>query len=183
MNRDMSATAAKAIRNDLKTILGAGQKRVSVKSTNYGTVTVTVLDATLSLAAVSEIANKYAVTHRCEATGELLIGGTSVRVDFSDAALAPMVAEVLEQIDAGDHCVTYRGIKAYPCEGDVHAEWSITTLAQDFRAKYLRTWGRAFTAKQIAKAVLAGHGACSVHSDCAEHVELGVACAESRAAA
>lgn len=168
----MSTTdTAKQIRADLKSKLGLNSRQVSVrKSSGGGAVYVTILTTAASLDEVEKIARAYESVRYCEYSGEILCGGnTFVRVEYDDAAIAPMVAEVRAAFEARG---SIRGIEMW------HTGDSEYYGASGIGVN-VRCWGLDFMCRQVAERLLSGAGACVKHADCAEHVELGIACAEA----
>lgn len=166
----MSTTdTAKQIRADLKSKLGINSRQVSVRKDSCS-VHVTILVSSVSIDAVMEIAHSYEKIDRDYMTGEILCGGnTFVRVEYDDAAIAPMVAEVRAAFEARG---SIRGIEMW------HTGDSEYYGASGIGVN-VRCWGLDFMCRQVAERLLSGAGACVRHADCAEHVELGIACAEA----
>lgn len=89
---------AATIRAELKA-LGIGPKQVSVRKLHVGSIHVEILSAQVALAPVEAAANKHESIARDHMTGEILCGGnTYVRVEYSDAVLAPLAACIEVQL-------------------------------------------------------------------------------------
>lgn len=95
------------IRAALKTA-GFKSRQVTVKMPHYGSVTVTIRDASVRLDAVKAVAMPFERISRCEASGEILSGGnTFVRVEYLDAIVKPL-ASVIEKLlaESAGHVVS-----------------------------------------------------------------------------
>lgn len=67
---------------------------------HHSTLCVTLRDASASLSRVTEIAGQFEQVRRDHATGEILCGGnTFVRVEYADALVDPLKAEILAVLD------------------------------------------------------------------------------------
>lgn len=78
---------------------GFNARKVSVRQ-HHSTLCVTLRDASVSLTRVSEIAGQFEQVRRDHATGEILCGGnTFVRVEYADAQVDPIKAEILAVLD------------------------------------------------------------------------------------
>lgn len=84
--------------NNLRAALkqaGFSARRVTVRE-RHSTLYVTIRDASVSLTQVKVIAERFESVSRDHATGEILSGGnTFVRVEYTDALVAPVKAEIL----------------------------------------------------------------------------------------
>lgn len=93
-------TAAAKIRAALK-IAGYNARKVTVREPHYGSVTVTIRDASVRISAVKEIAKGFEKIHRCEASGETLLGGnTYVDVEYLDTIIEPIAKDIAAQLAA-----------------------------------------------------------------------------------
>lgn len=91
---------AKTVRAALKKELGLNARAVSVR-TSHSTIRVRIHDPKASLDAVREIAKRVESIDRCEATGEILLGGnTYTDVAFSDKAISATVRERAPEVAA-----------------------------------------------------------------------------------
>ena len=78
---------------------GFNARKVSVRQ-HHSTLCVTLRDASASLSRVTEIAGQFEQVRRDHATGEILCGGnTFVRVEYADALVDPIKAEILAVLD------------------------------------------------------------------------------------
>jgi hypothetical protein len=92
------ANPANKLRAALKQA-GFNARKVSVRHL-HSTLYVTIRDASVSLTRISEIAGAFESVHRDHATGEVLGGGnTFVRVEYADALVDPIKAEILAVLD------------------------------------------------------------------------------------
>ena len=92
------ANPANSLRAALKQA-GFNARKVSVRQ-QHSTLYVTIRDASVSLTRVTEIAGAFESVHRDHATGEILCGGnTFVRVEYADALVDPIKAEILAVLD------------------------------------------------------------------------------------
>jgi hypothetical protein len=67
---------------------------------HHSTLYITLRDASASLSRVTEIAGQFEQVRRDHATGEILCGGnTFVRVEYADALVDPIKAEILAVLD------------------------------------------------------------------------------------
>lgn len=179
----MSSTTAKTIRDELKTKLGLTSRQVSVRSTNYGQVFVDVKTGAVNLDAVKAIAHQHINIPRDYATGEILIGGTSVRVQYTDEALAPVadlvVAAMAEAVAAGCVSLEYRGVVVFAV--DKYEFAGENRIA--FEGDCIMTHGLKFTARKVAELVYTGKAGrgCTVHADCLAHHEMAIECAKAAA--
>lgn len=177
----MSATTAKKIRDELKSKLGLTSRQVSVRSPHWGSVDVTIKSADVRISQVEAIANAHENIHRCEASGEILSGAnTFVRVEYALDCYRSMRNEILDLIEDKENTgisVMFRGVTIVcPTNQSKHlARWYAEGCGVD-----IQCYGASHLADQVAIAILDGKGACRAHSDCADHEELGIACAESR---
>lgn len=79
---------------------GYSARRVTVRLDN-NTLRVTIRDAAVSIAAVKAIAASFENIDRCQATGEILLGGnTFIDVNYVDSVVAPVAAQVQEILNA-----------------------------------------------------------------------------------
>jgi hypothetical protein len=110
-------TVADKIRADLKRA-GIPHKSVSVRMPHWGSVHVTIRDASISISTIKTIANAYECIRRDDASGEILSGGnTFVDVDYDGEVLKALVmaigwrlanAKEGEIVTAGDRRVVWR---------------------------------------------------------------------------
>jgi len=91
----MSATTAKTIRENLKTI-GLNRTAVSVRSPHWGSVDVEIKDRAVDFRKVNEIAMAEQRISRCEASGEILSGGNT----FVHVSIVADVSDLVAIIDA-----------------------------------------------------------------------------------
>jgi hypothetical protein len=175
----MSTTTAAAIRKDLKAA-GIPTRAVSVRAPRGCGIYVDVKDSGVRLSVVRGIAKAHEDIRFCERTLDVL-GGTFVRVDYSESATKPLESEILAAMSGvGERgqWASFRGIEISLSECGDPNMWE--AYGPGVR---LSCYGAEDCARQVAVAILDGAGACTRHTDCAEHVELGVACAESQIAA
>jgi hypothetical protein len=144
-----------AIRADLKKILGATAREVSVRCDKYSmgsSIYVTVKTGAIALAAVEAIANQYESVARCEMTGEILNGGNIyMHVEYSDAALAPVIAAVVAAMATGD---SFRGLSWYL---DGH-QWRISGPTGSLNSGFKVYYDQHAAARGVALMLLDGHG-------------------------
>ena len=75
----------KAIRAELKKVLGYNSRQVSVRMRHYSNIVFTIRTADIKKAEIKEFASQYESYQRDHATGEILCGGnTFVDVQYSD---------------------------------------------------------------------------------------------------
>src|SRR5437870_2363922 len=92
------ANPANGLRASLKQA-GFNARKVSVRYL-HSTLYVTIRDGSVSLTRVTEIAGAFESVSRDHATGEILCGGnTFVRVEYADALIDPIKAEILAVLD------------------------------------------------------------------------------------
>src|SRR5215467_13986873 len=86
------ASPADRLRAALKQA-GFNARRVSVRA-DHSTLRVTIRDASASLTQVKAIAGPFETVRRCEASGDILMGGNRyVDVEYDDAVVKPLKAE------------------------------------------------------------------------------------------
>lgn len=79
---------------------GYNARRVSVRH-DHSTLRVTIRDASVSLAKVREIAGAFESVRRCEATGEILLGGNCyVDTEYDDKVIQPLKAQIAALLTA-----------------------------------------------------------------------------------
>lgn len=94
-------TAADKIRTALKTA-GFNSRKVTVKEPHWGSVKVTIRDASIGIGAVKAVAGAFENVRRCQTTGEILCGGnTYVDVSYHESVTAILATEIEERILAG----------------------------------------------------------------------------------
>lgn len=173
---------AAAIRADLKKILGAGSRDVSVRCEKYSmgaTIHVTVKTSCLKLAEVEAIADAYQTVDRCALTGDILNGGnTYVRTEYTDEALAPLMAQIGRELDA-IKCFERGGVHEFRGVGISWDGYHFTAFADGINIK---SWDSCF-ARQLAIALLNGKaqgwGPSTVWTDEPEVVNSQVAFLEA----
>lgn len=73
---------------------GFNSRQVSVRH-DHSTLRVTIRDASVSLTRVQEIAGAFESVRRCEATGEILLGGNCyVDTEYDDKVIKPLKTEI-----------------------------------------------------------------------------------------
>jgi hypothetical protein len=105
-----SARPADRLRAALKQA-GFNARCVSVRH-DHSTLRVTIRDASVSLTRVQEIAGAFESVHRCEATGEILLGGNCyVDTEYDDKVIQPLRTEFAALLAAApfDTYVDVRG--------------------------------------------------------------------------
>lgn len=154
---------ADAIRAALKA-KGISRKQVSVRHDHYSmgsTIRVKVLDPSVRLSVVRDIANEHQRVRYCEYSGEILSGGNRfVDVEYAAEALAPLAAELGQELSA----VKPDGIAVEVHSGQFHA--FITAQQPDYMRILDRHSGRevvycwcgangpSFAARQLAQHIL-----------------------------
>lgn len=97
-------SAAQNIREALKAELNLNSRKVSVRDESGSletSVHVRVKDATVNLAAVRAVAERFENVRRCEIVGDILGGGnTFVSVEYTPEALAAGGAQYVEAVEA-----------------------------------------------------------------------------------
>ena len=89
-----SLSTADRMRAALKAA-GFKTTQVSVRSPHYGSYNVTIRSADVSILKVEEIVGSFEKIDRCQASGEILLGGnTYVDVSYADDVIAPLKAEI-----------------------------------------------------------------------------------------
>ncbi len=99
-NRHMTTIAnpADSLRAALKNA-DLNTRKVTIRQ-RHSTLYVTVRDASVSLTRVKEIAKPFESVRRDHATGEILCGGnTFVQVEYADALVDPIKAEMFAMLD------------------------------------------------------------------------------------
>lgn len=92
---------------------GFNARKVSVRQ-HHSTLCVTLRDASASLSRVTEIAGQFEQVRRDHATGEILCGGnTFVRVEYADALVDPIKAEILAVLDPAPNDASQHGATTY----------------------------------------------------------------------
>jgi hypothetical protein len=73
---------------------GFNARRVSVRH-DHSTLRVTIRDASVSLTKVQEIAGPFEAIRRCEASGEILLGGNCyVATEYDDKVIEPLKTKI-----------------------------------------------------------------------------------------
>lgn len=153
-----TSNLAASLRAALKTA-GLNARQVTVRQRN-STLDVTIRDAAVSHAKVSAIAGAFESVHRCEASGEILLGGNVfVSVAYADALVDPIKASIFATLDAaplGDTVALPGGFSAAkplpghgrPYQGDVWMSGPGIDSLSD------RAFGVAWAAERLAIAYL-----------------------------
>ena len=99
------ASPADRLRAALKQA-GFNARRVSVRH-DHSTLRVTIRDASASLTQVEAVAGPFESVRRCQATGEILLGGNCyVDVKYAPDVVKPLKAELAELLAAPAASVT-----------------------------------------------------------------------------
>ena len=144
MSQTLTEKAA-TIRKTLKATLGASARDVAVRCSAGCSIDVTIRNAGFRISDVEAIAMAHEQIDYCAVSGEILSGGnTFVRVEYSDEALAPIVAELRATFDAGEK---YNDVELYEADG----YWHTANAPQVFGARSnVRCWGRDYAIRQLA---------------------------------
>jgi len=79
---------------------GFNSRRVSVRH-DHSTLRVTIRDASVSLTKVQAIAGAFESVRRCEATGEILLGGNCyVDTEYDDKVIQPVKTQIAALLTA-----------------------------------------------------------------------------------
>ena len=79
---------------------GFNARKVSVRH-DHSTLRVRIRDASVSLSKVQEIAGAFESVRRCEATGEILLGGNCyVDTEYDDKVIEPLKTEIAALLTA-----------------------------------------------------------------------------------
>jgi hypothetical protein len=99
----MSARIAKAIRKNIKSILGFNARQVSVRAESFagGSSVTIVIKVPAAKSKIEEIAKAGERIDHCSVTGEILAGAnTYVHVSYGDGVLESIYGEYLDLIKA-----------------------------------------------------------------------------------
>ena len=152
------ASPADRLRSALKQA-GFNARRVSVRA-QHSTLHVTIRDASVSLARVTEIAGPFEVVRRDQASGEILCGGnTYLEIAYADSVVAPVKTAILAILAPAprDEYVAlpggYRAIKVSRERGATYFD-EVRIQGPGFNHRNDLTVGIAYAAERIAVACL-----------------------------
>lgn len=149
----MSKTPTKAdtLRTALKAA-GYSARQVTVKY-DGSTLRVTVRDSAVSLSAVEKIAGSFERVRRCEASGEIFLGGnTYVDVAYHESVVAPVAAAaraVIGTCPEGGTVQVAPGFTACKALGRARSEY-VSVTGPGFDEMGETVWGDAYAAERIA---------------------------------
>jgi hypothetical protein len=147
------ASPADRLRAALKQA-GFNVRRVSVRH-DHSTLRVTIRDASASLTQIEAVAGPFESVRRCQATGEILLGGNCyVDVKYASDVVKPLKAELAELLAAApfDAYVPVRGeFRALKVSGPRE---EVRLAGPGFHDRNAIAYGTVWAAERLAIAYL-----------------------------
>jgi len=153
-----TSSSATNLRAALKTA-GYSARQVTVRQ-RHSTLDVTIRVAGISHTKVSTIASAFESVRRCEASGEILLGGNVfVSVEYADALVGPLKASILATLDAAPLGATvelpggFSAAKPLPAHGRTY-QGDVWMSGPGFHGSNDHAIGVAWAAERLAIAYL-----------------------------